>query len=49
MNIPHLGARRRNCKHGHAMRDDNVYVWNGKRYCATCKRDTSLRWYYANK
>lgn len=28
------------CANGHALTDDNVYVWNGKRHgCKTCRRE----------
>jgi len=29
--------RRENCKHGHPLTGENVYVWRGRRYCRTCR------------
>ena len=35
------------CKNGHPYEGDNIYVWNGKRYCRACrthKRAVSIGW-----
>ncbi len=31
-----INARKTHCKHGHPFDDDNTYVYNDIRYCATC-------------
>ena len=31
------------CKNGHDLSGENLYVWNGHRACRTCKRETNRR------
>lgn len=33
--------RREQCGKGHAMTDDNIYVYRNKRHCKSCRRDRS--------
>lgn len=44
----HVNGRKTECKHGHALTADNVYVRrNGRRMCRECKRDRDRRYYRA--
>lgn len=32
-------ARKTHCDNGHAFTPDNIYVWQNRRHCKTCKRE----------
>lgn len=36
--FPGVNARKTHCPRGHAYDAENTYVWNGLRYCRTCRR-----------
>ena len=37
------------CKRGHAYVEENIYWWNGKRYCKLCKKIQKDAWYQKQK
>ena len=34
------------CKHGHELTNDNVYIYDGDRYCKQCRKGRSKKLYY---
>lgn len=42
--IPAQNARKTNCKNGHPLSGNNLYVSAGKRYCRICRNENSRNW-----
>jgi len=40
-----INAQKTHCIHGHALDEDNLYVWHNQRRCMTCRRAVLRRYY----